>query len=181
VSRFLCIMFFLFAAACATSPSRVALRAPDYVYQLGQGDKVKVSVFGEDQLTGEYLVNGNGDISFPLLGPIKAAGRSVEELRTDLQGQLGKEYIRDPKVTVDIVNYRSVFILGEVAQPGEFAFSERLTVYALVAKAGGFTYRANQKSAYIRHEDQRGETQYILESATAVRPGDTVRIGQRIF
>lgn len=181
VSRFFFVFLCFFACACVSSPHAVATTASDYVYKLGRGDKVKISVFGEEQLTGDYAVNGNGEIAFPLLGPIKADGRTAEELRVELQSRLGQEYIRAPRVTIDIANYRPVFILGEVAQPGEFAYAEGLTVFALVAKAGGFTYRANQTRAYIRHESARDETFYVLESATAVRPGDTIRIGQRIF
>lgn len=181
MNRLFFVILSLFVSGCASSPHSAAAVAVDYVYKLGRGDKVKIAVFGEEQLTGDFALNGNGEISFPLLGLVKAEGRSVEELRAEIQDRLGREYIRNPRVTIDIANYRSVFVLGEVAQPGEFAYAERLTVYALVAKAGGFTYRANQKRAYIRHDGSPGETEYIVSSATAVQPGDTVRIGQRIF
>jgi protein involved in polysaccharide export with SLBB domain len=181
VIRFWCLTLALLLASCASTPGALGVRASDYVYQLGRGDKVKVTVFGEEQLTGEYELNGSGEIAFPLLGLVKAAGLTSDGLRTELQSRLGAEYLRNPKVSVEIAKFRSVFILGEVAAPGEFSYSERLTVYALVARAGGFTYRANQTSVFIRHENARNETRYLLESGTAVQPGDTVRIGQRIF
>jgi protein involved in polysaccharide export with SLBB domain len=181
VVRYWFLIFCFFVGACASTPGALGVRASDYVYQLGRGDKVKVTVFGEEQLTGEYELNGSGEIAFPLLGLVKAEGLTSEGLRTELLSRLGAEYLRDPKVSVEIARFRSVFILGEVAEPGEFSYSERLTVYALVAKAGGFTYRANQSTVFIRHESERDESRYILESGTAVQPGDTIRIGQRIF
>jgi protein involved in polysaccharide export with SLBB domain len=152
-----------------------------YVYKLGAGDKLHISTFGEDNLTGDFIVNGDGNVSFPLVGDVPSAGKTVSEFRQELTEQLGSTYLRNPRVTAEVINYRPVFILGEVMHPGEFAYADKLTVYAVVAKAGGFTYRAKQNSAFIRRENGTAETEYSLTSSTAVQPGDTIRIGQRLF
>lgn len=89
--------------------------------------------------------------------------------------------MRDPRVTVNVASYRPVYVLGEVSNPGEYAYTERMTVYALVAKAGGFTYRANQNVAFIRHENEAQERAYSLTSGGAIMPGDTIRFEQRYF
>jgi polysaccharide export outer membrane protein len=175
------ILVALSMGACARLDLPAAAAASDYVYKLGAGDKIKITVFGEEALNGEYVIEGSGVISFPLLGKIEAKGMTLDAFRATLETRLGAEYIRDPKITAEIANFRSVYILGEVVSPGEFKFAERMTVYALVAKAGGFTYRADQKSVYIRHENDPLEIRYAMTSGTAVQPGDTIRIGQRLF
>lgn len=172
---------FLSLAVCASAPGAASGDEAVYVYQMGAGDRLKIVTFGEDKLTGEFVVNGEGVVSFPLVGDVPAKGRTVADFRADLVARLAREYLRNPSVTVDVVNFRPVFILGEVAKPGEFPYAEHMTVYTLVAKAGGFTYRANRKTAFIRGENQPGETTHVLSGSTPVRPGDTIRIGERYF
>jgi polysaccharide export outer membrane protein len=84
-------------------------------------------------------------------------------------------------VTAEIISFRPVYVLGEVARPGQYPYSEGMTMYALIAQAGGFSYRANHKRAYVRHDGQTAEQMLDIESSTPIMPGDTVRIGQRIF
>jgi protein involved in polysaccharide export with SLBB domain len=165
------------AAPPLPSPPPVAATA----YRLGPGDKVRIETFGETALTGEFALDGEGKIAFPLLGTIKASERSADELGTEIQTRLAAQALRDPKVTVQVIGFRPVYVLGEVARPGEFPFASDLSVFALVAKAGGFTYRANRKRVYIRHAAAPDEVAYKLDAATPVRPGDTVRIGDRVF
>lgn len=153
----------------------------DYVYQLGTGDKLKVTVFDDTSITGDYAVDGQGVVSLPLAGNIHAKGMTLAQFRAEVEDRLGKAYVRNPHVAAEVVNFRPVYILGDVANPGEFPFVERMTIYSLAAKAAGFTYRADRKHVYIRHEGESLETRYALTSGTAVRPGDTVRIGQRVF
>jgi protein involved in polysaccharide export with SLBB domain len=152
-----------------------------YVYRIGSGDRLKVLTYGEQSLSGEFVVNADGVIAFPLVGDVPVSGRTLTEFRTDLQARLGSQYLRSPQISVEMVNFRPVYILGEVAKPGEFSYGERMSVFALVAKAGGFTYRANQAFVYIRREDETQEKAIRLTSATAIQPGDTVRIPERTF
>ena len=170
-------------AVGACTPSNLAERPSigAFEYRIGAGDHVKVTTYGEERLTGEFVVNSAGVISFPLLGNVTAAGKTLAEFNAELQRRLGSEFMKNPQVTVEMVNFRPVYILGEVQKPGEFAFGERMSIYALVAKAGGFTYRANQKYAYVRGENETAERAVRLSSATAVQPGDTIRIPERTF
>jgi protein involved in polysaccharide export with SLBB domain len=132
-------------------------------------------------MSGEYVIAGDGRISFPLLGMVRAAGLTLNELALTLTHTLGGGYLLHPHVGVEIASYRPVYILGEVSKPGQYPYSENLTIYALAAQAGGFTYRANRSTARIRHEGSGSEHKYHIESSTAVYPGDTIRILERYF
>jgi polysaccharide export outer membrane protein len=168
-------------AGCAPKQLTERPVVGSFEYRLGAGDKVRVATYGEDRLTGEFTVNAAGAIAFPLLGTVPAAGRTVSQFTADLQGRLASQFMRNPQVTVEMINFRPVYILGEVQRPGEFPFAERMSVYALVAKAGGFTYRANQSYVFVRGEEETQEHAVRLSSATAVQPGDTIRIPERTF
>jgi len=167
--------------ACATTPTQTLPSINQVEHTLGPGDRINLIVFREEALSGEFQVNEAGVISLPLVGDIPARGRTLPQFRQDLTALLGAEFVRDPQVTVNVINYRPVFVLGEVQRPGRFDYSENMTVFALVALAGGFTFRADQSRVFIRHEDNSEEILYRLTSGGAVMPGDTVRIVQRYF
>lgn len=171
----------LLLSACA--PAHLVDRAPvgSFEYRIGAGDRLKVTTYGEDRLTGEFSVNAQGAVSFPLLGAVPAAGMTVEEFNAEVQRRLAAQYMRNPQVTVEMLNLRPVYILGEVQRPGEFAYGDRLSIHALVAKAGGFTYRANQGYVLVRGETETAEHAVRLSSASAVQPGDTIRVPERTF
>lgn len=154
--------------------------AAEFEYRLGAGDQLRVTVFNEPSLTGQYQVSDQGAISYPLVGSIQAAGRTLPEFSEALQTAL-QAFIRAPNVSVEVANYRPFFILGEVQRPGTYPYSAHLTVLNAVATAGGFTYRANEGRVYIKHANQAEERAYRLTNSTPVLPGDTIRIGQRLF
>ncbi|WP_232725756.1 polysaccharide biosynthesis/export family protein [Qipengyuania seohaensis] len=153
------------------------------IYPLGTGDKLRVTVFGEDTLSGEYTVTGDGDISFPLIGNVPASGRSIEELQATLTAMLDNGYVNDPRVSAEVLEYRPYYILGEVNRPGEYPYSVGLTVEQAVATAGGYTYRANDERVFLKRSDDTQEKLVDLERSPAfrLRPGDTVRVGERYF
>lgn len=166
--------------ACSTidpTPADVAHQAE---YRLGPGDQIRIVVFNEPDLTGPYTVGSQGTIAYPLIGSIRASGLTVPEFTNALQTALAT-YVRNPSVAVEVTNYRPFFILGEVQRPGTYPYSASLTVLNAVATAGGFTYRANRGRVFIRHADENVERAYPLTVATPVLPGDTVRIGERLF
>ena len=181
--RFFCILLCLLLSACAAN--RVPIYTANYSEvssgRIAKGDKIKVTTFGEDRFSGEYLVHGNGKISFPLFGDIPAEGLTAAELGAAIAGQLAPDYLRDPQVVAEVISFRPVYVLGEVARPGQYAYVEGMTMFALFAQAGGLSYRANHKNVYIRHDGQRNEIRLAVESSTPVRPGDTIRVTQRIF
>ncbi len=179
----------LMLAACGTSGQTAGARAaePDAqtqmtsAYKLGSSDRLRVTVFGHPDLSGEFEVDGTGSISLPLIGQQKAEGLATSELEKTIATTLSNGYILDPRVSVEVINYRPFYILGEVGQPGEYPYTNGLTVQNAVAAAGGFSYRANKKVVFIKSMDSDREIAYDLTPATVVKPGDTLRIGERIF
>ncbi|MEJ1969740.1 MAG: polysaccharide biosynthesis/export family protein [Rhizomicrobium sp.] len=153
----------------------------DENYHLGTGDKVKVTVYGEDDLSGEFFVDGSGQVQLPLVGQVKAAGLTVHEFVTEVQRMLSEKYLRDPKVSAQIENYRPFYIIGEVNKPGEYPFESGLNALGAVALAGGYTYRASDSDVYIRRNGSANEEAFPANATTRIYPGDIVRIRERIF
>lgn len=151
------------------------------VYRLGPDDKVRINVYGEDALNAEYLIGSDGNISFPLLGMVQAKGLTLAELQAMLTRRLAESAINDPKVSVDIVEYRPFYILGEVQKAGQYPYRTGLTIMAAIATAGGFTYRANEKTVMIQRFGEPVEKSYPLGPQTIVLPGDTIRVKERYF
>lgn len=177
------VALLLSMAGCATSSDlpTLTLGPEQAAYRLGAGDQLKITVYGEESLTGEFAVSGQGGVAFPLLGELQATGKTVREFEQELANGLANGFINNPSVSVEVANYRPYYILGEVARPGEFAFVDGLTVFSAVARAGGFTYRANQSRIHIRHKDGGEERTYRLDGDTPVQPGDTIRVSERYF
>lgn len=150
-------------------------------YRLGVADKVRVTVFGEAALTGEFLVGGNGKISLPLIGETQASGLTIAEFQQEVATALRDGFITEPRVSAEILNYRPFYILGEVGEPGEYPYTNNLTVLNAVATAGGFTYRADNRRVFIKRGDGDGEEEFPLTTGTRVAPGDTIRIRERLF
>jgi protein involved in polysaccharide export with SLBB domain len=172
------------AQSAAGPATPEALPRPNDVksdYRLGAGDKVRVTVYGEPNLTGEYYVSTRGTLSVPLIGDVPAAGQTVPQIAEAVRTKLADGYIRDPKVAAEVLTYRPYYILGEVNKPGEYPYTSDLTVMNAVATAGGFTYRAQTKKVLIRHAQSGKEIEAPLTATTPVEAGDTVRIKERFF
>ena len=163
-------------AADAPEPARVI---PEY--RLGANDKIRVITFGEDSLTGEFFIGGSGKVSLPLIGEVQAAGLSISQFQNEVETALKQGYLKDPHVSVEVLTYRPFYILGEVQKPGEYPYSNGLTVLNAVATANGFTYRANDKKVFIKRADANQEQEFPLTSQLLVAPGDTIRIAERYF
>lgn len=180
----------LFLTACGSTGGQSAgarEATPDALtqiataYALGSSDRLRVTVFGHPDLSGEFEVDGTGSISLPLIGQMKAEGLSTATLETSISETLASGYILNPRVSVEVINYRPFYILGEVGTPGEYPYTNGLTVQNAVAAAGGFTYRAEKRYVFIKSIDSQKEVKYDLTPNTVVKPGDTLRIGERIF
>ncbi|WP_370172076.1 MULTISPECIES: polysaccharide biosynthesis/export family protein [Hyphomonas] len=180
---------FLLVSACQSGTATQRTDATDVAtdqrtapaYVLGNGDRLRVTVFGHPDLSGEFDVDGSGAISLPLIGQLDALGLTTPELEARIVETLDGDYILNPRVSAEVINYRPFYILGEVGSPGEYPYTSGLTVLNAVAAAGGFTYRANKKVVFIKSVDGAEEQSYTLDTNTAVKPGDTIRIGERIF
>jgi polysaccharide export outer membrane protein len=183
--RALAVAFLLvLTSACAgtTAPPGTAAYQPT-VYRLAAGDKLSITVFGEESLSREFSVTPQGDLAFPLLGDIPVSNMTVSELQEMLRTRLADGYVNDPRVTVEVLNYRPFYILGEVNKAGEYPFSDGLTAIQAVARAGGYSYRADQSTIYIIRSGQQSEERYDLRDGRPVyvSPGDTIRVGERYF
>lgn len=150
-------------------------------YILRPGETVRIITYGEEPLTGEFIIGTDGTLSFPLIGNMKAAGITPVGLGDAITTALASGYLANPKVTVEVKNYRPIYVLGEVNKPGEYPYTADMTVLAAIAKADGFTYRAQQKRVFIKRAEQPNEVKTILSSNTPIFPGDVVRVTERYF
>lgn len=176
------------APGCAAppAPASTATIAPpsqDIEYTLASGDKIRVIVFGEETLTGEYVITSGGNLSFPLVGNLKATDKTVEQLQSALAAALNDGYINNPRVSIQVISFRPFYILGEVNRPGEYPVSTGLTLQQAVASAGGYTYRANTKRAFVKRANDTAEKLVELrgQGPVIIRAGDTIRIAERHF
>jgi len=168
--------------ANATMPAPAPAAIPvDDLYRLGPGDKLRIIVFGENELSGEFFVDDSGAIDLPLIGDVPAAGVSVGEFEDRVVARFKEGYLRDPKVSIEVLNYRPFFIIGEVRNGGEYPYKSGLTIQDAVAMAGGFSYRANQKTVYIRRAGENNEQSFDSTQRVPIYPGDNVRIPERFF
>lgn len=150
-------------------------------YVLGPADRVRIKVYNESDITGEYEVNAAGFVSVPLAGEIKAAGLTTRQLEGALRQRLADGIVNDPRVNVEIAAYAPFYIHGEVKTAGEFNYRIGLTVQDAVALAGGFTYRADDHKVYVRRSGSTVEEVYGLDLPVLVSPGDNIRIPERWF
>jgi polysaccharide export outer membrane protein len=150
-------------------------------YVLGPNDRVRLKVYGEPDIAGEYEIDSNGQVSIPLAGHIGAAGLTTKQLERSIASALAKGIVRDPRVNVEIALYRPYYILGEVKKGGEYPYRLGLTVMDAVASAGGFTYRANENKVFLRRSGAGVEEVYALDAPILVFPGDNIRIPERYF
>lgn len=154
----------------------------DENYRLGSGDKLKLVVYGEADLGGEYLVGGTGEVQLPLLGQIPAAGMTLRDFQTAVgQKFVAEGYLKDPRISVEVLNYRPFYIIGEVKTPGQYPYIAGMNALNAVALAGGFTYRADERTVYVRRNGGATEVRSPADQTTKINPGDIVRIDERVF
>ena len=186
-SRFLAIVaifaLVFLVAACNALNSSVGEQVTTTPIQLrlAPGDKLRVTVFGEDRLSGEYQIDNAGSLSLPLAGTIQGASLTKSELEEAITRELKSQYLRNPKVTVDVVTFRPFYVLGEVQKPGEYPYRSGLNVLSAIAIAGGVTYRAHSSKVMIQRSGASELTEYSQSPTVLVMPGDVVRVPERFF
>ena len=154
---------------------------PYVASRIQTGDRIKVTVYGEDSLNGVYDVDPSGNVTVPLAGTIRAAGRTKGELQREIAAKYKSGYLQDPKVTVDVVAFRPFYLMGEVEHPGEFPYRSDLNVLSAITIGGGLTYRASRSTVLIRHPGETIWKEYALAPTVIVGPGDLIRIPERYF
>ncbi len=176
------------AAALAVSACAPRYAASDFTvsevnapYQLASGDRLRIIVFGQDNLSNVYAVDGAGRISMPLIGTVEAQGRTTQSLERAIEGRLRGGFLREPKVSVEIDAYRPFFVLGEVTNSGQFPYVNGMTVQTAVAIAGGFTPRGQRNHAEVTRLVDGQLVTGSVPITYAVKPGDTIVIKERWF
>jgi protein involved in polysaccharide export with SLBB domain len=167
--------------ASQPSPGQaMPVQSPDY--KLGNGDKVRITVFGQQDLTGEYFVDGTGMLSFPLIGQVRAGGLTANELERAIANKLKPNYLKNPDVSATVLTYRPFYIVGEVKTPGSYPYVSGMTVINAIALAGGFTYRAKESSFYLTRQEKDGSKKRVdANQETSVQPGDVITVRERYF
>jgi|AMFO01.1.fsa_nt_gi Periplasmic protein involved in polysaccharide export len=150
-------------------------------YRLGAGDKIRIQVYGEKDLSIETLVDDSGTISYPFLGEIRVEGSTLREVEQRITEGLKGDYLVNPEVTVSIVEYRPFYVNGWVKQPGSFPFQPGMTVRKAISLAGGFAERANKRALTVVHgDDPSGEPQQVRLD-DQLQPGDVLSVGRSFF
>lgn len=153
----------------------------DFVYKLGAGDRIRVIVYNENDLSGEFDVDGTGTVALPLIGNTSAKGLTVREFEVAVSTALRDGYLKDPRVNVEVLNFRPFYIIGEVENGGEYDYVPDMTVLNAVALAGGYTYRADDRRVFVTKAGSDTESELRLEGAIKVLPGDIIRVPERFF
>jgi protein involved in polysaccharide export with SLBB domain len=150
-------------------------------YTLGAGDKLEVTVFGHTDLSGTFDVDGAGQISLPLIGQIVVLGMTAGQAEKVIRERLTPDYLKNPRVSLQVLNYRPFYIIGEVKQPGSYPYVNGLTVIQAVALAGGFTYRAKEKKIVVQRASDAARQKRQVRQTDAVLPGDIIEVQERYF
>lgn len=175
IYKFLCCTLLLLSTAAHSEDKK------DLAYHLGNGDKLKIVVFNHDDLTGEYTVDSVGNVSIPLVGNIMAKNLTLPEFENAVKSALSPDYVLNPKLSIQVLNYRPFYILGEVEKPDSYPYVSGMTYLTAVAIAGGFTYRAKEDHVLVIHANDNEQKEKEMKMDMPVMPGDIIRIEERMF
>ncbi len=185
--RFSPLAFFVlgvvFLAGCASTPNVTPAVHAELVspYQLDSGDRLRVIVFGQPDLTNSYVVDQAGVISMPLIGTVPARGRTTAEVEAAVAAKLRNGYLRSPDVSVEVDRYRPFFAMGEVGAAGQYAYVPGMTVQQAIAVAGGFTPRADKYTVQVTRSIAGKVGTIALGLSDPVAPGDTLYVRERVL
>jgi len=154
---------------------------PQTEYVLGPGDKLKVTVFGSDDLSGETEIDPSGQITLPLIQQVPASGKTVPQLEDEIRHKLSPDFVKNPRLTIEVLNYRPFYIIGEVKNPGSYPFVAGMTIVNAIALAGGYTYRANKDEFSIVRAADSTQKPKPAQRNDIVMPGDVVEVKERLF
>ena len=150
-------------------------------YRVGAGDRLAIRVMGQPDLTGVYVVDPDGNISMPLINTVPVAGLSLREMEQRITQMLRNGYLRNPAVSVQPLQLRPFYILGEVRQAGRYAYEPGMTVANAVALARGFTERAHTGEVLLTRRTAEGMKTYRVPVTTQIYPGDIIFVKERWF
>jgi polysaccharide export outer membrane protein len=169
-------------AACASPPATCdpaagdAAEVPDY--RLGPGDRIRVTVFRQPNLSGELQLDGQGYLAVPLVGEIAADRLTTRALEDAIEARFREEdYLIDPHVSIEVLTYRPFYILGEVRRPGQYQYENGMTMINAIALAGGYTARAQTATVMVR----RADCTFIAQADTVILPDEIITVPERFF
>lgn len=162
-----------------TEDQQVAI--DNQIYMLGAGDRLRIAVFDEPELSGEYQVGSEGTVSLPLIGTVSAKDQTVSQLTDLVTARFKNGFINEPRVSVEVLNYRPFYITGEVDAGGEYSYKAGMTVLNAIAIAGGYTYRARTGEVVITREIDGKKVELQADHDHLVLPGDVIKVRQRFF
>ena len=177
----LTIVLTLPLAGCTTTRPATYLVETKGPYQLDTGDAVRVTVYGDEELSDTYRIDDSGAIAFPLVGPVQVRGQTTKMAAARVAGALANGYMRNPDVAVEVAEYRPFSIQGEIGNSGQFPYVFGMTVRSAISVAGGFSDTAdrNQAVVYRRQGDQMVKGSVNLDFP--IFPGDTIVVQERWF
>ena len=190
VSLLLCVLALLAAPLAPAQASPSATTSAEAVgsdpsgeaaYRLGAGDKLRITVYNEETLSGEYEVDGSGVLALKLIGTVEAGGKTVPEVTEAIQTKLKDGYLLNPSVAIEVLNYRPFYVLGEVKEPGKYAYVSGMTVLNAVALAGGYTYRARKSRVLVIRANDPEKKEEVADQNAVIMPGDIIRVPERFF
>lgn len=148
-------------------------------YNLGIGDRLRVIVYGEEDLSGEFEIGPAGTINLPLINEVYGENMTIGELEDEVEAKLADGYLVSPRVSIEVLNYRPFYILGEVNAPGSYPYVNGMTVLNAVALAGGYTVRAREEPVLLKRSADAAET--AVGVTTPLLPGDIIKVEERFF
>lgn len=181
----LAVLLFALAAGLPAQDEAVAPAPPaatiDSTYKLSPGDRVFINVFNQPELSGEFTLDGDGRFSMPLIGTVDARGLTPLDLEALLVSRFRPDYLVNPRIFVQVANYRPYYLIGEVASKGAFPYQPGLTYLEAIANAGGFTYRAKTEFVFVIRGEDPEQEEIKLSIDEKVQPGDIIRVAERLF
>lgn len=175
----LCLLFCSLFSAPLWAESEAT--GSDISYHLGSGDELKITIFNQDDMNGEYTIDGAGNVSLPLIGTITAKNLTLNEFEMKLKEKLIPDYLLNPKIAIQVLNYRPFYILGEVKNPNSYPYVSGMTYLTAIAIAGGYTYRAKENAVYVIHANDPGQKEIETKLEELVLPGDIIHVEERLF
>jgi polysaccharide export outer membrane protein len=167
-------------AMAQAAPPPAPAAGQDAHYTLDAGDRVRLLVFGQKELSGDFVVTGNGTLSLPLIGEVTVKGLTLRQTEAAIAEKLQPDYLKNPRVSAEVINYRPFYIIGEVKNPGTYPYVNGMRIVNAVAIAGGYTYRANEREMRITRAKGDGKPERVRPD-TLVLPGDVVEVTERYF
>ena len=177
----LCLLASISACAAYRPPPPNFHEALKQPYQLDAGDRLNITVFEQPNLSRSYTINKSGNLSFPLVGSVRAKGRTLPQIQAEIKRKLGADYLRDPKVSAEVDQYRPFFIMDEVGTPGQYNYVPGMTIQNAIAIAGGYSPRAYQGNADVTRNVNGQILTGRVDISEPIMPGDTVYLRERLF